>query len=110
MLSATTLARGCSKGAVMTSLDTDNVRPLPVKTKRTDSTAALRQRRSRAKRKRVTPVPTTAVAQIAQPEKPSKIKADVTVARRAAIAHRHGRLHRCHLAGWCGGLVQHRGG
>jgi hypothetical protein len=62
--------------------DAGNVRPLPVKAKRTDNTAALRQRRSRAKRKRITPVPATAIAQIAQPEKPSKINADVTVSCR----------------------------
>ena len=79
MPSATMPALGCSKGPIMTIQETNVVTPLPVKTKRADNTAALRQRRSRAKRKRVTPVPTTAVAQIAQPEKPSKIKADVTL-------------------------------
>ncbi len=60
---------------------TDNVTPLRPKTKGRDNTAALRQRRSRAKRKRVTPVPATAIAPTAQTQKPSKINADVTVAR-----------------------------
>jgi hypothetical protein len=65
----------------MANLDTDNVTALrPAKAKRVDNTAALRQRRSRAKRKRVTPVPATAIAQIAQQEKANEIKADVTVA------------------------------
>jgi hypothetical protein len=59
--------------------DAGNVTPLPVKAKRCDTTAALRQRRSRAKRKRVTPVPAAVIAQIAQPGKPNRIKADVTV-------------------------------
>jgi hypothetical protein len=65
-------------------VDTDtNVTPLPVKTKRADNTAALRQRRSRAKRKRVIRAQTS---QIAQFEKPSRIKADVTVSRGAKNA------------------------
>ena len=57
--------------------DAGNVTPLPVKAKRRDTTAALRQRRSRAKRKRVIRAPS---AQIAPSEKPSNIKADVTIA------------------------------
>jgi hypothetical protein len=66
----------------MTIQETDVVTPLrPAKGKRTDNTAALRQRRSRAKRKRVTPVPATAIAQFAQPGKPNEINADVTVAQ-----------------------------
>jgi hypothetical protein len=56
--------------------DAGNVTPLPVKAKRRDATAALRQRRSRARRKRTIPA---TVEQTAQPEKPSGIKADVTV-------------------------------
>jgi hypothetical protein len=67
---------------------TDNVMPLPVKTKRADNTAALRQRRSRAKRKRVTPVPATVIAQIAQPEKPNENNIRVT----AVTATRRARL------------------
>jgi hypothetical protein len=62
---------------------TDNVTPLPVKTERRDSTAALRQRRSREKRKRTI---RATVAQTAQLEKPSGIKADVTVAHSGAHA------------------------
>jgi hypothetical protein len=66
----------------MTIQETNVVTPLrPAKAKRADNTAALRQRRSRAKRKRVTPVPATAIAQIAQEEKANEIKADVTAAR-----------------------------
>jgi hypothetical protein len=75
----------------MTIQETNVVTPLrPAKAKRADNTAALRQRRSRAKRKRVTPVPATAIAQIAQEEKANEIKADVTAARgdtRAVTAH-----------------------
>ncbi len=61
MPSATTLARGCSEGPIMTIPETNVVMPLrPAKAKRADNTAALRQRRSRAKRKSgltVTPAP-----------------------------------------------------
>jgi hypothetical protein len=63
----------------MANLDTDNVTPLPVKAKRTDNTAALRHRRSRAKRKRGPTVTPALLGQITQQEKPSRIKAYVTV-------------------------------
>jgi hypothetical protein len=65
---------------------TDNVTPLRrTKAKRTDNTAALRQRRSPAKRK---PSVTTPVNQSKSGlvEKPSNIKADITVARDLAQA------------------------
>jgi hypothetical protein len=62
----------------MTIQETNVVTPLRrTKAKRADNTAALRQRRSRAKRKRVTPVPATTIAQRG---KPNEINADVTVA------------------------------
>jgi hypothetical protein len=71
----------------MTIRETDVVTPLrPAKAKRADNTSALRQRRSRVKRKRVTPVPATAIAQIAQPGKPNKNNVCVTVARSAMNA------------------------
>jgi hypothetical protein len=78
MLSAITPVRGCSKGAVMTIQETNVVTPLLPKTKSRDNTAALRQRRSRTKRKpSVTP-------QAGKPVQISglanEIKADVTVA------------------------------
>jgi hypothetical protein len=57
---------------------TDNVRPLPVKARRTDNTAALRQRRHRAKRKPGLPASATTIARVSQSGKPSKINADVT--------------------------------
>jgi hypothetical protein len=79
----------------MTNLDTDNVTPLrPAKAKRADNTAALRQRRSRAKRKRVTPVPAAAIAQIAQPEKPNENDVQVTVSQRRNERRRRDSLHR----------------
>jgi hypothetical protein len=65
---------------------TDNVTPLrPTKAKRTDNTAALRQRHSRAKRKASVTAP---VSQLKPElvEKASNIKADVTVARDLAQA------------------------
>ena len=78
---------GCSRGAVMTIQETNVVTALrPAKAKRADNTAALRQRRSRAKRKRVTPVSVTAIAQIAQREKPNENNVRVTVARGAMNA------------------------
>jgi hypothetical protein len=66
----------------MSVIDTDtNVTPLrPANARRADNTAALRQRRSRAKRKPGLPVSATAIARVAQPGKSSKIKADVTAA------------------------------
>ena len=69
----------------MTDLDTDNVTPLrPTKAKRADNTAALRQRRSRAKRKPSVTAP--AAVQISGVEKANEIKADVTVLRGAMNA------------------------
>jgi hypothetical protein len=66
----------------MTIQETKVVTPLrPARAKRADNAAALHQRRSRAKRKRVTPVPVMAITQVTHPGKPSEIKADVTVAR-----------------------------
>jgi hypothetical protein len=66
----------------MTIQDTNVVTPLrPTKAKRTDNTAALRQRRSRAKRK--APVSQRKSGLV---EKPSNIKADLTVARDLAQA------------------------
>jgi hypothetical protein len=65
---------------------TDNVTPLRrTKAKRTDNTAALRQRRSRAKRKAPVTAPISQ-RKSALVEKPSNIKADVTVARDLAQA------------------------
>jgi hypothetical protein len=65
----------------MTIQETNVVTPLlPAKTKRTDSTAALRQRRSRAKRKSSTAGPAAKPVQISGLEKANEIKADVTVA------------------------------
>jgi hypothetical protein len=83
MPSAITPAPDCSRGgAAVTNLDTDNVTPLrPAKVKRTDNTAALRQRRSRAKRKPGTAAIRAPIVRVTQPEKPSEIKADVTVAQ-----------------------------
>jgi hypothetical protein len=67
----------------MANPDTDNVTPLrSAKAKRADNTAALRQLRSRAKRKRGTPIIRAPNAQIAQQEKPNENKARVTVAHR----------------------------
>jgi hypothetical protein len=77
MPSATTLAQGCSKGPIVTIQETNVVTPLRPKAKGTDNTSALRQRRSRAKRNRVIRAPHAPIAQL---EKRSKIKADVTVA------------------------------
>jgi hypothetical protein len=66
----------------MTIQETNVVTPLrPAKAKRADNTAALRQRRSRAKRKLERTVAATTIAQVTHPGKPSGIKADVTVAR-----------------------------
>jgi hypothetical protein len=76
-----TPARGCSKGAVMTIQETNVVTPLRPKTKGRDNTAALRQRRSRAKRKPGTSIACAPSAEIAQQGKANEIKADVTVAR-----------------------------
>jgi hypothetical protein len=68
----------------MTIQETNVVTPLrPAKAKRADNTAALRQRRSRAKRKRITPVPVTAIP---QPEKPNENNVYVTVSRSAINA------------------------
>jgi hypothetical protein len=60
--------------------DAGNVMPLPVKAKRRDTTAALRQRRSHAKRKPRLAIPLALITRVTQPEKRSGIKADVTVA------------------------------
>jgi hypothetical protein len=61
----------------MTIQEANVVTPLrPAKAKRADNTAALRQRRSRAKRKRLI---RATMAQTALLENPSKIKPDVTV-------------------------------
>jgi hypothetical protein len=63
----------------MTIQETNVVTPLrPAKAKRADNTAALRQRRSRAKRKSGSAI-RAPIAQVSQPEKPSGFKADVTV-------------------------------
>jgi hypothetical protein len=71
----------------MTIQETNVVTPLrPAKAKRADNTAALRQRRSRAKRKRVTPVPVTAIAQIAQQEKSNENNVRVTAVTAAGRA------------------------
>jgi hypothetical protein len=90
MPSAITLAPACSKGAVMTIQETNVVTPLrPANAKRADNTAALRQRRSRAKRKSgptVTPAP---LGQITQREKPNENNVRVTAvttARRAGLS------------------------
>jgi hypothetical protein len=64
----------------MTIQETTVVTPLRPKTKGRDNTAALRQRRSRAKRKPRTDVRATTTAPILATERPSEIKADVTVA------------------------------
>jgi hypothetical protein len=71
----------------MTNLDADNVvMPLrPTKAKRADNTAALRQRRSRAKRKPSVTAPAAKPVQISGLEKANEIKADVTVSRAANI-------------------------
>jgi hypothetical protein len=60
--------------------DAGNVTPLPVEAKRRDTTAALRQRRSRAKRKPRSAIPLAPITRVTQPGKRSGIKADVTVA------------------------------
>jgi hypothetical protein len=57
---------------------TASVTPLPVKAKRADTTAALRQRRRRARRKPGLPVSATTTARVSQSGKPSKINAAVT--------------------------------
>jgi hypothetical protein len=54
----------------------------PAKAKRSDNTAALRQRRRRAKRK----PPVTAIVPVADQEKPSDVKADVTLLAPATAA------------------------
>jgi hypothetical protein len=65
----------------MTIQETNVVTPLrPAKAKRADDTAALRQRRSRGKRKSGAAI-RAPIAQVSQPEKPSGFKADVTVSR-----------------------------
>jgi hypothetical protein len=57
----------------------DNLTPLrPAKARRADNTAALRQRRRRAKRKPERPVPATTIARVSQSGKPSKINTAVT--------------------------------
>jgi hypothetical protein len=66
----------------MTIQETDVVTPLrPARAKRADNTAALRQRRSRAKRKSSTGAPAAKPVQISGLEKANEIKADVTTAR-----------------------------
>jgi hypothetical protein len=71
----------------MTIRETDVVTPLrPAKAKRADNTAALRQRRSRAKRKSSTGASAAKPVQISGLEKANEIKADVTVARVATRA------------------------
>jgi hypothetical protein len=66
----------------MTIQETDVVTPLrPARAKRADNTAALRQRRSRAKRKSSTGAPAAKPVQISGLEKGNEIKADVTAAR-----------------------------
>jgi hypothetical protein len=85
MPSAIAPARGCCKGSVMTIQETDVVTLLrPAKAKRADNTAALRQRRSRAKRKPSVMTPAAKPLQISGSEQINEIKADVTVAQRAA--------------------------
>jgi hypothetical protein len=79
----------------MTIQETNVVTPLrPAKAKRADNTAALRQRRSRAKRKSSTGAPAAKSVQISGLEKANEIKADVTAARgtHAPSRHRHGAL------------------
>jgi hypothetical protein len=51
---------------------TASVTPLPVKAKRADNTAALRQRRRRAKRKPGTHVTATTIERVTQPGKTSR--------------------------------------
>jgi hypothetical protein len=65
----------------MTIQDTNIVTPLRPKTKGRDNTAALRQRRSRAKRKASITAPAAKPVQISGSEKINEIKADVTVSR-----------------------------
>jgi hypothetical protein len=66
----------------MTIQETHAVTPLrPARAKRADNTAALRQRRSRAKRKSSTGAPAAKSVQISGLEKANEIKADVTAAR-----------------------------
>jgi hypothetical protein len=66
----------------MTIQETNVVTPLrPAKAKRADNTAALRQRRSRAKRKSSVTAPAAKPVQISGFEKTNEIKADVTAAR-----------------------------
>jgi hypothetical protein len=65
----------------MTIQETNVVTPLRPKTKSRGNTAALRQRRSRAKRKSSTAGPAAKPVQISRLEKANEIKADVTVAR-----------------------------
>jgi hypothetical protein len=64
----------------MTDTDiVDNVTPLrPAKAKRADNTAALRQRRSRAKRKSGPTVTPASLGQITQREKPNENNVRVT--------------------------------
>jgi hypothetical protein len=86
MPSATTPARTCSRGAAMTIQETNVVTPLRPKNKGRDNTAALRQRRSRAKRKPSVTPPSAKPLQISGSEKGNEIKADVTVLRGAMNA------------------------
>jgi hypothetical protein len=87
MPSATMLALGCSKGAAVTIQETNVVTPLrPAKAKRADNTTALRQRRSRAKRKPSVTAQAAKPVQISGLEKANEIKGDVTVARDDARA------------------------
>jgi hypothetical protein len=66
----------------MTIQETDVVTPLrPARAKRADNTAALRQRRSRAKRKSSAGAPAAKPVQITGLEKTNEIKADVTAER-----------------------------
>jgi hypothetical protein len=70
---------------------TDNVTPLrPTKAKRTDNTAALRQRRSRAKRKLSVTVPGSQLKSELV-EKPSNIKAMSRFRAECARRRCHGR-------------------
>ena len=70
----------------MTIQETNVVTPLRPKTKGRDNTAALRQRRSRAKRKPYVTMPAAKPVQISGSEKANEIKADVTVAHPSAHA------------------------
>jgi hypothetical protein len=90
MRSAIMPALDCSRGRRGNdNLDTDNVTPLPVKAKCADNTAALRQRRSRAKRKSGPTVTPASFGQITQREKPNENNVRVTAvtaARRAGLS------------------------